>query len=63
MSDFFISSIGISLDIIGSAIAIQGRKIANGLCQFEGYFNTTFGKLSKKISRKYLSVEKFYAEV
>ena len=43
VSDFFISSIGVTLDIIGAIL--QGSTLANWLCYFEGPFHTSFGNI------------------
>ena len=43
VSDFFISSIGVTLDLIGAIL--QGSALANWLCYLEGAFHTSFGKI------------------
>ena len=43
VSDFFISSIGVTLDLIGAIL--QGSALANWLCYLEGAFHTSFGNI------------------
>ena len=43
VSDFFISSIGVTLDLIGAIL--QGSTLANWLCYFEGPVHTSFGNI------------------
>lgn len=44
LSDFLISSIGVFLDSVGSSL--QGRTLATGFCQFQGFFHMISGKFS-----------------
>ena len=43
VSDFFISSIGVTFDLIGAIL--QGSALANWLCYLEGAFHTSFGNI------------------
>ena len=51
MSDLFISSIGIFVDVMGMVgmvgTSMRGRDIEYGLCQFEGFIYMTTGKLNE----------------